>query len=337
MNSVRKNDEPIWLTEADVGACMSLNDAIEALQDGLALEARSEAANVDKALGTWGSGSSMHALGSMMPQRGYVGFKTWANTPNGATAVFSLFDANNGALLAMMSAGLLGKLRTSGISGLATRALALEGADDLAVIGTGVQSLMQVAAIAATRKLSRLRVFSPTAENRAKFVAQVREQFAFTVEDCPTLEAAVRDAPIITLITRSREPFLSADLVVKGAHINAAGAILASNAEVCQDIFARADLVVVDSIANARNISTEMREHFGTDPAGWAGVKTIGQVLDAAGGRPAGADITLFKPMGMGLSDLSVAVVLYDRARERQLGTLFPAGGSVAPRWTVQA
>lgn len=337
MNSFCKSIEPIWLTEADVGACMSLNDAIEALQDGLALEARSEAANVDKALGTWGGGSSMHALGSMMPQRGYVGFKTWANTPNGATAIFSLFDAENGALLAVMSAGLLGKLRTSGISGLATRALARDGADDLAVIGTGVQSLMQVAAIAATRKLSRLRVFSPTPENRAKFVAQARQQFAFTVEDCPTLEAAVRDAPIITLITRSRDPFLSADLVAKGAHINAAGAILASNAEVCQDIFARADLVVVDSIANARNISRELREHLGTDPAGWTGVRTIGQVLDAANGRPPGADITLFKPMGMGLSDLSVAVVLYDRAREKQLGTPFPTGGSVSPRWTAHA
>lgn len=335
MNSVRKIDEPIWLTEADVGACMSLNEAIEALQEGLSLEARSEAANVDKALGTWANGSSMHALGSMMPQRGYVGFKTWANTPNGATAVFSLFDANNGALLAMISAGLLGKLRTSGISGLATRALALDGADELAVVGTGVQSLMQVAAIAATRKLSRLRVFSPTPEKRARFVTQAREQFAFAIEDCATLEAAVRDAPIITLITRSRDPFLSAHLVAKGTHINAAGAVLPGNAEFCQDIFPRADLVVVDSLTNARNISKELRDQFGTDPAGWADVKTIGQVLDAANGRPAGADITLFKPMGMGLSDLSVAVVLYDRARSRQLGTPLPGGGAVAPRWTV--
>lgn len=334
MSAHRSTEAPRWFTEEDVGKCISLNEAIDALHDGLLLEARSEAANVDKALGTWGTGSSMHALGSMMPRR-YVGFKTWANTPKGAAALFSLFSADDGALLAVMQAGLLGKLRTSGISGLATRALADPAADEVSLIGTGVQSLLQIAAIAATRKLKRVRVFSPTAEKRAKFVAHARERFPFAVEDCPTLEAAITDAPIITLITRSREPFLPTDLVAKGAHINAAGAILPANAEFGDDLFARADLVVVDSIANARKASKEFRDHYGPEVENWSSVKTLGEVLAAGGKRPAGADITLFKPMGMGLSDLSVAAVVYERSLEMRLGKSLPMGSPVSPRWSV--
>ena len=97
------SDAPIiWITGKEVAELVSLEDAIEALQDGLALEGKGEAKNVTKALGTWGDGSSMHALGSMFPQAGYVGFKTWANTKQGASAIFELFDSNSGQSLAII-------------------------------------------------------------------------------------------------------------------------------------------------------------------------------------------------------------------------------------------
>jgi ornithine cyclodeaminase len=161
------NDRPlIWITEAEVVELVDLEEAIDALEHGLALEGAGEAKNVAKALGTWGDGSSMHSLGSMFPQAGFVGFKSWANTKRGATAVFSLFDANNGALLAIIEAGALGQLRTSAISGVATRWLARADAADMALIGTGVQAMTQIASVAAVRPLKRLRVFGPTEEKR---------------------------------------------------------------------------------------------------------------------------------------------------------------------------
>ena len=75
----------------------------------------------------------------------------------------------------MIEAGLLGSLRTSGIAGLATRWMARPDADEMALIGTGHQSLMQVVAVAAVRPLKRLRVFSPTEANRKAFVADAAD------------------------------------------------------------------------------------------------------------------------------------------------------------------
>lgn len=326
-------DRVLWMTEKDVVAAVSLNEAIEALAEMLQAEGRGEASNVEKTLGTWSGGSSMHALGAMSVTKGYVGFKTWANTPQGAAAVFSLFSAANGQLLSMMEAGALGQMRTAGISGLATRALAASDADDMAVIGTGVQSLMQVAAVVATRRLKRLRFYSRSAEKRAAFLKRARDALPFEVKEAASVEEAVRDAPIVTLITRAREPFLKAGMLMRGAHVNAAGAILPGNAEFDQDLFARATLVVVDSPVNTRKASTEFRQHFGEEPSGWQEVKSLGSVLAENGGRPEGADLTLFKPMGMGLSDLAVAVGAYERALASGTGTWMTRGQRSVPRW----
>lgn len=329
------NAPSLWLTEQDVYKTVSLNDAIDALEKGIVLEANGQASNVAKALGVWGQHRSMHALGSMMPERGYVGFKTWANTPDGAMAVFSMYSADNGALLCQMEAALLGKLRTSGISGLATKWLAPAAADEMAIIGTGFQAFPQIAAVAATRKLSRLRIFSPTKQSRDAFAEKASEALPFKVTVCETLGDALDGVPIVTVVTRASEPFVHGDLIAKGAHINACGAVLPANAELHLDVLDRCDLVVVDNIANARANARELKEKYGDVDEEWKAVRTLGDVISGKASRTGEADVTLFKPMGMGLSDLSVAIAVYERAKEQGLGVELPAGQRVDPRWQI--
>lgn len=326
---------PLWITEEDVRTCLDLNSAIAALEEGIREEALGRATNLEKMLGVWGGASSAHALGSVMPERGYAGFKTWANTPLGAAAVFSLFSSNDGRLKAMITAGLLGAFRTSGISGLATRALSGPGADEMALIGSGRQAMLQVAAIAATTPIRRLRVFSRTPENRARFVENAKKAFPFAVEEAATVEEACAGMPIVTLMTRAVDPFLSADMLAKGAHVNAAGSVLPANAELLPDVLDRVDLVVVDNVANAKRNSRELRERYGADDQAWAGVRTLGELLISGTARPDDIDLTLFKPMGMGLSDLSVAIAIYERAQEQGIGSPLPVTPIAMPRWTL--
>jgi alanine dehydrogenase len=328
------SDTPIvWITGHEVAQLVDLEDAIEALEQGLALEGSGAAKNVTKALGTWGDGSSMHALGSMFPGAGYVGFKTWANTKAGAGAIFELFDSNTGALLAVIEAGLLGQLRTAGISGLATRRLARPDATEMALIGAGRQALMQVVAVAAVRPLTRLRVFSPTEANRKAFVEQAAALFAFDVEEAPSIAAATGGAGIVTIMTRAREPFFSSADLPAGSHLNAVGAILPKFAEFHQDVFARADLVVVDSIPNAKLASREFMERYDGGAGSWDDVQELSAVIAADAVRPANADVTLFKALGMGISDLSVAKMVYERARAQGIGREIPKPARAQARW----
>jgi ornithine cyclodeaminase len=329
-------DSVTWITEQDVVSLVSLDDAIPALERGLRALGEGKAFNVPKALGSFGDGSSMHSLGSGAPDLGYVGYKNWVHTKRGATALYSMFNAADGSLAAVIEAAALGQLRTSAMTGVGTRWMADPHADEMALIGTGLQSITQVAAVNAVRPLRRVRVWSPTAEKRRAFVAQLAGQFPFTVSEAPTLEAAVEGAPIVTLVTRAKEPFLHASMLTRGAHLNAVGAILPANAEFHQDVFERASWMAVDDIPNLQRGSREFIERAGSG-GDWTAVQPIAEVIAQGRKRPAGCDVTLFKSMGMGLSDLSVALMALERARAQGVGRSIPHPARATPRWKSAA
>ena len=326
----------LWITEAQVASLVTINDAMDALRIGFGEEYDGAAHTVDKALGQW-QGGAIQALGALMPRLSYAGFKTWAHTPNGATAIFSLFNTQNGQLLAVLEAATLGQIRTSAVSGLGADLLAAPNADEMSLIGTGAQALTQVAAIDAVRPLRRLRIFSRTPDRRAAFAARARAAFNCEVVECSTLQDAVAAAPIVVLMTRSTEPFLDAAALAPGTLIIAAGAILPTAAECEPDVLARSGLVAVDSLGNAQRNSRELIAHFGTAPEAWRGVQTLGGMLRHGVPAPAGGDLLFFKPMGSGLSDLAVAIMAYDRARAGHIGLTIAQPSRVSPQWRSRA
>lgn len=326
------DDRLLWITEAQVAEMIDLESAIEALEAGLRLEGQGQATNIAKALGTWGDGSSAHALGATFPSEGFAGYKTWVNTKRGATAVFSLFDAHNGRLLAMIEAYALGQLRTSGIAGVATRWLAAQEASVMALVGTGNQAFMQLAAVAAVRPLQQIRVFSRTPERRDAFALEAQRALGVNVVSSPSLNSALDGASIVTTVTRATEPFLHADQLATGCHINAVGAILPANAELHQDVLERADALVVDFLPNVQKASREFIDRFGPEGDNWASVQVLSDYVTGKRQRQHGDRLTLFKAMGMGISDLSIAVAAYRRALERGVGKAIPQPSRVGLR-----
>jgi ornithine cyclodeaminase len=325
--------EPLmWLTEQDVVSLVTIDDAIPALERGLRALGAGEAFNVPKALGSFADGSSMHSLGSGAPGLGYVGYKNWVHTKRGATAIYILFNANDGSVAAVMEAAALGQIRTAAMTGVGTKWLASRDASEMALIGTGTQAITQVAAVNAVRPLRRVRVWSPTADKRKAFAAKLGSQFPFDVEEAPTLEQAVRDMPLVTLVTRAKDPFLSSSMLARGTHLNAVGAILPTHAEFTQDVFARTDWIAVDDVTGVQRNSREFIERFGRDDQ-WSAVEPLSDVIANDRKRPANCDISMFKAMGMGLSDLSVALMALERARARGIGKAIDHPVRAIPRW----
>jgi ornithine cyclodeaminase len=124
-------------------------------------------------------------------------------------------------------------------------------------------------------------------------------------------------------------------MLARGAHLNAVGAILPANAEFTQEVFDRTNVIAVDDLPNARRASRELIERFGTDDAAWAAVKPLGELIARGASRPGGTDVTIFKSMGMGISDLSVAMLVLERAREQGTGQSIPHPKRAVPRWNA--
>ena len=249
---------PLWITESDVAATLSLREAIETLDRGIRREVRG-ARTMLKTHVAWGGGSTLHALGGAFPDSGIVGTKTWAHTERGAAPLLVLFDSTNGWVAAIIEAFALGQLRTGAMSGLATRYLARENAADLALIGSGKQAMAQLAAVAAVRELRRVRIFSPTPDHREALARRAREEMRLAAESAGSMTSAVEGASIITLVTRAKEPLLTPAMVAPGTHINAIGAITPERMEFEPALLERCDQVVADSVPAVQQLSQEFR------------------------------------------------------------------------------
>lgn len=325
--------DAVWISEQDVVGLMHLGEAIDALGRGLALQADGKAANMVKTHLAWGGGHTLHAIGAAVEGAGLVGTKTWAHTAGGATPLLVLWNADTGALAAIIEAFALGQMRTGAMSGLATRLMAREDADVLAMIGTGKQAAAQVAAVAAVRPLRRVQLFSPTGSKRAAFCVKLEELgFADDVANCESLESALSGASIVTLATRANQPFLSADLLEPGAHINAIGAITPEREEFAQDVFERCGSIAVDDVAAVRKLSREFVRRFGEDDSAWQAVRPVCELIGAKRLDTGQGDLSLFKAMGMGISDLALGSEILSRAAAQDVGRPIPQPRKVTPR-----
>ena len=323
---------PIWITEAEVTATMALPDAIAALERALAMEAEGAAANMPKTHLMVAANDAMHAIGASVAGAGICGTKTWVNVGGKSQTVLILFSLEDGRLRAVVEATALGQMRTAAMTGVGTARLAPDDARCLALIGTGKQALPNAAACAAVREIEEIRVFSRRAGAREALAAQIENELGIRAVAAASVEDAAADAAIVTAITNATEPFLSAATIAPGAHLNAMGAIVPARVEFAQDLFARCGVIAVDTMEGVRALSAEFRERFGDDDAAWETVRPISRLIAEDMRRPAGCDLTLFKAVGMGMSDLALGIEVLARAEADGLGTPVPERVRVPPR-----
>ena len=112
--------------------------------------------------------------------------------------------------------------------------------------------------------------------------------------------------------------------VKPGLHINAIGAITPEREEFTQDVFEHCTLVAADNPDAVRKLSKEFVQHYGDRVAAWSQVKPISQLVGEGKQNRQQDDVTLFKAMGMGISDLALGTELLNRAREAGRGRPLP-------------
>jgi len=307
-------EAPVWLTEDEVSGLLSLPEAIGVLAEAYRLQAAGAAATMRRAHLRDGD-AILHAVGGSIAGAGVAGAKTWLHTPGGASPVLVLFALESGVVVGVVEAFALGQLRTAGTSGLATRLLAREDATTLALVGTGRQAFAQAQAVAAVRRIAQVRVAGRDPERRAAMAARLRDELEVDSVEFADVAAAVEGADVVTTITRAAEPVLTGDALSPGTHVNAVGAIVPTRRELDETTVAQADLVVADSVAQARDDAGELRAAADAGRLDWSSVRGLDEVVD----RPlevlrSREDITLFKAVGVGLSDVALGVELLRRA-----------------------
>ena len=233
---------------------------------------------------------------------GVVGFRVYGLWPGESDQAVLVWDAG-GKLLGVVVGAELGARRTGALGGVAVDALARANAATLGIVGTGMQAWTQLWAIAAVRKLTAVRVFSPTLANRRRFAERARTELGLEASPSETAEEAVTGADIVVLATRSDQPVIEAGWIRDGTHVSTVGPKLASAHETPPELADRAEVVVSDSPDQA---AAYEEAFFTTRP-----LTHLGAVLTREhSGRTGDGDVTLYCSTGLAGSEVVLAEAL---------------------------
>ncbi len=272
--------------------------------------------------------TALHILQGALPGRDAIGYKAYTSNRSGIRFLVHVFSAASGALRVVVEADYLGMMRTGAASGVATRWLARPDAEVLGVFGAGWQAEGNIEAVAAVRKLRKVKVFARNAERLAGFCAKMTDRLQIDVVPGASPEDTVRGSDIISTITTASTPLFDAEWLSPGTHINAAGSNSLIRREVGEDVLKVSRPIVVDSVETALKEAGDLLPVMEKGRLNERQLVELGDViLGRHPGRSKPEDITLFESQGMAIQDISVAVRLETLARENGLGVELPYGG----------
>jgi ornithine cyclodeaminase/alanine dehydrogenase-like protein (mu-crystallin family) len=312
----------LLLSEDDVRRLLTMDVALEAVEQGLRKLALDEAVNVPRARAQTDH-AMLHTMSAAVKSLGVMGAKVYSTSRRGAQFLLPLFDGKTGALLSLMQADYLGQVRTGAASGVATRYMAREDAAEVGLFGSGKQARTQLLAVCRVRRVRCVQVYSRSEENRRRFAAEMSEQCQTEVVPVPRPQMAAEDKDVVITATTSREPVLNGNWLAQGTHVNAVGSNFLGKAELDATTFRRVADVVVDSKDQARLEAGDFQQAFEEGSLHWSDVRELGQVIVGRyRGREHDEDITLFKSLGIAVEDVAVAARVYARAVAEGVGKL---------------
>jgi len=313
----------VFLTSKDIETILTMDDYIK---------------QVEEAYRAWGNGSAtmltrskidtkrrtgfLKILPGALEEKNMAGIHAYTGGGRGEflKAVF-LFAIDTGELVAVVEADRIGWLTPGAASAVATRYLAVKGADTLSLFGSGRQARAQVWALSRVLNLSLVKVFSPNKEHREAFCAEMEKKLSVKFLPVSNPREAIEGAQVISTATNTKEPLFPGELVEAGTHINAIGAHDPKRREIDGTCMKKSK-VVVDHLQRA--LGEEGAIILAEGEGLFHRAQVYGELGEIVAGKKKGrdnaAEITVFLSGAVAIEYIAVAAEAYIRAKENGLG-----------------
>ena len=250
----------------------------------------------------------------------FIGVKAFTYFPEAEVPYKSLyskillFNRDHGEPLALVDGTTVTFWRTAGISGLATRLLSREDSETMLLLGTGNLAPYIIRANLSVRPLKRVMVWGRNLAKAEAVVETMQKEFSnvefSAIEDRRT---ACSEADIVVAATGSHEPIVLGEWIKPGTHTDFIGNHHADKRECDTDLITKAR-VYADSRVNAFNEAGEILVPIKEGVFAKEGV--IAELSEMCRGdavlRENEEEVTLFKSIGMAMSDLVGAGLAYN-------------------------
>ncbi|KLN54830.1 ornithine cyclodeaminase family protein [Variovorax paradoxus] len=231
----------------------------------------------------------------------------------GLHATYVLYDAHTGVPLALMDGNELTACRTAAASALGASFLARADARRLLVLGTGRIARLLPAAHASVRPIDEVFVWNHRPEGAQALAAQWRAE-GFNAQAITELEAAVRQADIVSCATLATAPLVHGEWLAPGSHLDLIGSFTPAMREADVRCFegARTFVDTTEALQKAGELLDAIA-------AGTLRADAVQGTLAALcrgerPGRTGSGERTVFKAVGSALEDLAAATLVWQHA-----------------------
>ncbi len=274
---------------------------------------------------------------------GRVRENKWAREPGTFCGLLFLFSAKDASPVAMIKDGLLQHFRVGGGAGLGVKYLSREDSHTVGMIGSGGMARTYLDAFCQVRKITKVKVWSPNAENMRRYAQEMAERHGIEVEPAASAREAVRGVHIVSCCTSTNEPVFFNEWLEPGMHVTNL-----TSSEIEPSLPRIVDVAMRAGEATPR-LETLPREadYFRAGFLGYVAgqpeeralvprldlppdIIKMPRLVDLIAGKERGRtddhQTSFFLNVGaIGAQFEGVAAAVYNRAREQKLGTEIPA------------
>lgn len=321
------------LTRSDLEALVNTDATLTSLREVLSRQGDTALTVVPNALRLDDASAFVPMIGADLVS-GIVTSKTLMDSPKNAElglpsqrSAITVIDQSSGQVRALLHGGVPTRVRTAGVSAVATDALARPEASILGLIGAGALAVEHVRAINRVRPLETVVVWSRTQDSVRRFHAQLEKVWNDgnmpRVSYAAAPEEVVSRGEIICTLTPSVKPVVKGAWLCLGQHINVVGARpRPTDREVDAMAFARSQVFVdhMETVAHDSGDYLLAGDEYGRLPEIVS--ELSGVLRGEVTGRRSAEDITLYNSVGVGLQDTAIISVLLEAATASNTGTI---------------
>ncbi|HVF70413.1 MAG TPA: ornithine cyclodeaminase family protein [Chthoniobacterales bacterium] len=326
-----QREETLLLNRSQVAALLTIPECIDAVEKMFARlgEGKLPAPGI---LGIKSAEGGLHVKAGLLPgEPDFIVAKLNTNFPRNRAehdlptiqGLIVICDGSDGRPLAVLDSIDITIKRTAAASAVAAKYLVSPDSSVATICGCGQQAAAHLRAFSTIFPLKKIYAFDTIPAAAERFASALSKELAVAVEPVTGLSHALGESDICITCTTATKFFINKEDIRPGTFIAAVGADDTHKQEIDPALMASAK-IVADNLDQACTIG----DTHHAIAAGLMGKEDVHAdlaqvVAGKKSGRASGEEITIFDSTGIALEDAVAAVVVYEKARASQAGTVF--------------
>ncbi len=268
----------------------------------------------------------IHAMPAYIPSLEAAGMKWVAGYPGNQakglpyiSGLLILNDPDTGVPLAVMDCTWITAKRTGAATALAAKYLARPNSASVGILACGVQGRSNLEALACLFKLYKVKAYDLNPEVAVRYADEMKAQLGLDIEPVQHLPEAVKELDIVVTsgpILKNPNPAIEAGWLEQGAFAS----LVDFDSYWQGGALREMDKLATDDLAQMRFYRQE--GYFKETPEPYA---DLGEIMAGKKpGREAENERIAAINLGLALDDIATAIRIYQRAKERGIGTVLP-------------